>query len=104
MYCASVPGANADMKACSEFFQCSEGSFDWLKKFFFQKCQKYIIDFYFMKKLSTSNTLCLGSVKKGRKRDFNTRVGKNLEAKVLSCCSCQQMALFTIEKTTPSTS
>ena len=40
----------ADMKACSEFFQCSEGFFDWLKNFFVKKCQKYIIDFYFMTK------------------------------------------------------
>ena len=63
------------MKACSEFFRCSEGLFDWLKKDLIKKCQKYMIDFYFMTKLSISNTLCLGRGKKGRKRDFKARVG-----------------------------
>ena len=47
---ASFTGYGSDMKACSEFFQCSEGFFDWLKIFFVKKCQKYNIDFYFMMK------------------------------------------------------
>ena len=45
------------------------------------------LTFISWQKLSISNTLCLGRVKKGRKRDFNARFCKSLEAKVWCCCS-----------------
>ena len=43
-------GTSEGMQACSEFFQCSEGFFDWTKKIFIQKSQKYEIDFHTMTK------------------------------------------------------
>ena len=75
------------MKVCSEFFQCSEGFLNWLKKILLKNAKSISLTFISWQKLSISNTLCLGRVEKGRKRDLKARVGKSLEAKLWHCCS-----------------